>query len=381
MIMPLSMKIQPIDVRDLPEPPTKPEYHPAKPPVVRSRLKRLFRISIADKSVTAGGADEILAPTATDQLVEPSSVCLAKMVQNFIEDSNEKHASSPAVKCGRHRCNCFNGNGSEGSDGEHDATDAYDFLKSLVMCANLSERNVLADTSKIVERNGKGCKRKGELRKSVAEGLVALGYDAGVCKSKWEKSPSFPAGEYEYVDVILGETGERLIVDIDFRSEFEIARSTKAYKTALQMLPYIFVGKPDRLAKIVSLASEAARISLKKKGLHFPPWRKAEYVQAKWLSPHTRTRLGGGPAGPLVYVESSKPVYSSDHPPLPRLSCEKGEEEEGSSMDDQPLFVMSESSGEEDVKTKQKKDAKKPMELKSQSLDLDGPTNLEDENP
>ncbi|KAL2930952.1 hypothetical protein RDABS01_036362 [Bienertia sinuspersici] len=32
-------------------------------------------------------------------------------------------------------------------------------------------------------------------------------------------------GAYEYVDMIVGE--ERLIIDIDFRLEFEVARSTK----------------------------------------------------------------------------------------------------------------------------------------------------------
>lgn len=87
--------------------------------------------------------------------------------------------------------------------------------------------------------------------------------------------------------------GERLLIDIDFRSEFEIARSTGVYKAILQSLPYIFVGKPDRLQQIVSIVSEAAKQSLKKKGLYFPPWRKSEYMRAKWLSPYTRTTPNG----------------------------------------------------------------------------------------
>lgn len=62
------------------------------------------------------------------------------------------------------------------------------------------------------------------------------------------------------------------------------------YKAILQLLPNIFVGKPDRLGQIVSIVSEAARQSLKKKGMHFPPWRKAEYMRAKWLSPHIRSK-------------------------------------------------------------------------------------------
>lgn len=83
--------------------------------------------------------------------------------------------------------------------------------------------------------------------------------------------------------------GDRLLVDVDFRSEFEIARSTKNYRSVLQYLPSIFVGKPDRLQQIVSIVADALKQSLKKKGMHFPPWRKSEYMRAKWLSPYIRS--------------------------------------------------------------------------------------------
>jgi len=66
--------------------------------------------------------------------------------------------------------------------------------QGLVPCASVCERNLLADTAKIVEKN-KICKRKDEFcRKVVTDGLSALGYDASICKSHWEKSPSYPAG-------------------------------------------------------------------------------------------------------------------------------------------------------------------------------------------
>jgi PDDEXK-like family of unknown function len=86
--------------------------------------------------------------------------------------------------------------------------------------------------------------------------------------------------------VIIG--GGRLLVEIDFRSEFEIARSTKTYRTVLQSLPSIYVGTADCMSKIVTLASEAVKQSMRKKGLHFPPWRKSEYMKSKWLSKHER---------------------------------------------------------------------------------------------
>ncbi|POO01301.1 hypothetical protein TorRG33x02_030550 [Trema orientale] len=38
----------------------------------------------------------------------------------------------------------------------------------------------------------------------------------------------------------------------------------------------LFDEKPDRLGKIISIILEAAKQSLKKKGMHFPPWRQAD---------------------------------------------------------------------------------------------------------
>ncbi|KAL0457119.1 UNVERIFIED_CONTAM: hypothetical protein Slati_1051100 [Sesamum latifolium] len=328
--MPFPMRIQPIDsIRS----------DVVKPPV-KSRLKRLFdrpftgvlKISSAEKPV-AGGEKDGVATAAVAEL-EPSSVCLDKMVQNFIEDNNEKQ-STAAAKCGRNRCNCFNGNSNDSSDDELDFfsdslsanssfSDPSDTLKSLIPCASVAERNLLADTSKIVEKNNKTCKGKDDLRKIVTDGLIVLGYNASLCKSKWEKSSSIPAGEYEYIDVII--ESERVLIDVDFRSEFEIARSTSSYKAILQSLPYIFVGKSDRLLQIVSIASEAARQSLKKKGMHIAPWRKSEYMKSKWLSPHTRiTQLKPTNPPHEDAVEETTEPKPEPEPENQVLECEVGE--------------------------------------------------------
>ncbi|KVH88480.1 Protein of unknown function DUF506, plant [Cynara cardunculus var. scolymus] len=108
-----------------------------------------------------------------------------------------------------------------------------------------SQRNLLADTSNIVEKN-KACKRKDELMKLVAEALLLIGYDASICKSRWEKSYSYPTA--------------------------------------------------DRLQQILSIVSEAAKLSLKKEGMHIPPWRKFEYMRSKWLSAHIRTPPSPSPS-------------------------------------------------------------------------------------
>ncbi|XP_047982272.1 uncharacterized protein LOC125223253 isoform X2 [Salvia hispanica] len=299
------MKIQPIDFNEAEEPTAKCEA--GAKPIFRSRFKRLFERPFSSGArAPAGekpaGAAESLANKDGLEEFEPSSVCLAKMVQNFMEENNEKQQQ----RCGRKRCICLNGNCTDSSDDEQDSfssssSHACDTLKSLVPCICVSERNLLADTAKIVERHKINKRKDGFCRKLVADDLTALGYDASICKSKWEKSPSFLAGEYEYVDVLIG--GERLIIDIDFRSEFAIARPTKAYKLVLQALPSIFIGKPDRLEKIIGIVSDAAKQSLKKKGMPVPPWRKADYIKSKWLSPFTRT----GPCA-LSKVEASEVI-------------------------------------------------------------------------
>ncbi|KAI4368382.1 hypothetical protein MLD38_016944 [Melastoma candidum] len=295
-------KIQPIDASLLCSPIQTVRTDSAKR-VLKSRLKRLFdrqfpgvlRNNSAPLEKTGAGDAQFGKDGAASGELEPSSLCLDKMVQNFIEESND---GQPAAKYGRNRCNCFNGN-NDSSDDEMDIFDGFesefpnggsfsdlsDVLKGLIPCTSVGERILLADTAKILENN-KNQKRKDDLRHIVVQSLSSCGYDSSICKSKWDKSPAFPAGEYEYIDVIIG--GERLLVDIDFRSEFEIVRSTSAYKAILQSLPFVFVGRADRLCQIVAIVSEGAKQSLKKKGMHFPPWRKAEYMKAKWLSPHTR---------------------------------------------------------------------------------------------
>lgn len=294
--MPFEVKIRPVDF--------DPRHEPARDEpvkaVAKSRFKRIFekqfmRVTSPEKVV--GNEEQNSSKKDGYDDFEPGSVCLARMVRNFMEESPEKQG------CGRSWCNCANGECRDSSDDEFDSCscfgdlnlsssgEACENVKSLVPCVSVIERNLLADTARLVDQN-KMSKRKDDVfLKIVADGLSALGYNASICKSHWEKSSACPAGEYRYVDVVT--EGERLIIDIDFRSEFEIARPTKKYRTILQTLPAIFVGKADRLQKIISIVMEAAKQSLKKKGMPFPPWRKAEYVKAKWLASYCRTHTGG----------------------------------------------------------------------------------------
>ncbi|KAE8810554.1 hypothetical protein D1007_12767 [Hordeum vulgare] len=298
------------------KPPPPPPLAPAPTPRV-SRLRRLLvRVSASERIAVAGDGKEE-RPAAGGVEAEVGSVGLDRMVLSFMEDS------AAVERPPRGRCNCFNGSNYEESDDEEGfflpsgqasapapaaAGDTLEALKGLVQGASVAERNLLADASRIAERCGRTCKGKAECRRAVADGLRALGYDAAVCKSRWEKTSSYPAGEHEYIDAVVGD-GARLIVEVHFRSEFEVARSTKAYRAALQALPPLFVGTSDRLGKIVSVVAEAARQSMKKKGLHFPPWRKPEYMRAKWLSPHVRA--GDKAAAPSPTAQATATAVSA----------------------------------------------------------------------
>ncbi|CAL4929194.1 unnamed protein product [Urochloa decumbens] len=270
------------------------QIDPSPAAAPKSRLKRLFerqvlRVSPAERLPAAPAGGE------KDELSEPSSLCLDGMVRSFLEDGVGGAAErGAAARC----CNCFQaGDTSDDEDGpaaaDAAAADIAETIKGLVHCASLRERNLLADVSTEVERHRAAGARKRDLLRLLAESLRAAGHDAAVCLSRWDKSSSHPAGEHAYLDVLLPAGSERaeperVLVDVDFRSAFEVARPTKAYRAVLQRLPSVFVGREDRLRLLVAAAADAARASLKKRGLHLPPWRKPEYMRAKWLSPYDR---------------------------------------------------------------------------------------------
>ncbi|KAH9331883.1 hypothetical protein KI387_003991, partial [Taxus chinensis] len=142
------------------------------------------------------------------------------------------------------------------------------------------------------------------LQRFVMNSLRCAGYNAALCKSRWEQMNGYPAGDYEFIDVVVGacssnvnkNMSDRLLVDIDFRAQFEIARPTAQYAALAEVLPTLFVGSEDKLRYIIRIMCDAAKRSLKAKGMHLPPWRKYRYVEAKWLAPCKRFTNASTPA-------------------------------------------------------------------------------------
>lgn len=195
------------------------------------------------------------------------------------------------------------------SDGPSPPKKLIDTLQALTAPSNASERELLTevkllllsikeDSDLICGAEGSDCKG-GCVKRFVVNHLKVTGYDAGVCKSKWLSSGRVPGGEYEYIDVVFNgvQLAERLIVDVDFQAQFEIARPTEQYGAALKVLPAVFVGSATKLQQVLQFMSEAAKVSLKQNDMHLPPWRTLDYMSSKWLSTFER-KIDAVPVSP-----------------------------------------------------------------------------------
>ena len=132
---------------------------------------------------------------------------------------------------------------------------------------------------------------RGAFRRAVMSSLRDSGFNAGVCKARWESQGGLTGGSYEYIDVVVEEAHQnprRYVVDVHFGGEFEIARPTEEYERVAGQLPGVYVGKTEELRRLLRLLADAAKRSLQSRAMHVPPWRKGRYMQAKWLGAYGR---------------------------------------------------------------------------------------------
>ncbi|KAK6117911.1 hypothetical protein DH2020_048348 [Rehmannia glutinosa] len=123
-------------------------------------------------------------------------------------------------------------------------SDLLSMVNSLALSIN--ERDLYAANSGLCNAS---C-----IRFSLVKLLRVSGYDASVCTSRWQGIGKVPGGDHEYIDVVCdNDTGttERLIIDIDFRSHFEIARAVDSYERILNSLPVIYVGSFAKLKQFL----------------------------------------------------------------------------------------------------------------------------------
>ncbi|GMN50788.1 hypothetical protein TIFTF001_019944 [Ficus carica] len=132
------------------------------------------------------------------------------------------------------------------------------------------------------------------LMREVSGRLRNDGYNSAVCKSKWRRSPDIPSGEHTFLDVLSNSSSKkgaevRVIIELNFRAEFEMARASEEFNRLVEKLPEVFVGKVERLNSVIKIMCSAAKKCMREKKMHMGPWRKQRYMQAKWLGTCERT--------------------------------------------------------------------------------------------
>ncbi|KAG1331549.1 hypothetical protein COCNU_02G015170 [Cocos nucifera] len=214
---------------------------------------------------------------------------LSGLVHAFLESDgpNSPGASSAAAASD-------GGEESDYEDGDRSveaATNVKDLLDPSGK-GDLFRLRLLADVSEAAEALAELRWSGSGYRRAVMVRLREGGYNAGICKARWESSGRLTAGSYEYIDVVVDAAKEaeaRYIVDVGFAAEFEVARETEEYGRMVAALPRVMVALPEEVRQVVHIAAAAARRSLRRRRMHVPPWRKGRYMQAKWLGPYRRT--------------------------------------------------------------------------------------------
>ncbi|GAB4830308.1 hypothetical protein Ancab_019946 [Ancistrocladus abbreviatus] len=251
---------------------------------------RIFGMSTSMSSGSEhDGENDFISPSPS------STLRLSHLVQNFLEDENSAAADSVGEREVR-----------DNSDSEDESVSSdptaliEDVIEPLVNNnADQFRNDLLSHVTKAVEVFSLFRKNKSVFNRNVMAYLREIGYNAGICKSKWNTSPGggLTAGNYEFIDVIIqpqstpspSERCLRYFIDVDFAGEFEIARETENYSKMRNALPIILVGKAEELKRVVRVMCDEARRSMKRNGLSLPPWRKNRYMQAKWFGPYRRT--------------------------------------------------------------------------------------------
>ncbi|XP_014497528.1 uncharacterized protein LOC106759030 [Vigna radiata var. radiata] len=206
------------------------------------------------------------------------SLSLSNLVHGFLEeDTNSEDKVFDDSDCDR--VDSVKGSDDIASDAARVAISLYN--------ADSYQNLLIAHVSEAVEKFAILKEQNARLfHQKVAVFLRDRRHNAMVC----ETTPDTCGGNHEFIDVVQsGSTTWRYFVDLDFRTQFEIARPTQRFSEVLAAVPCIFVGCAEELKRIVFTVCEALRHCFRNKGLPIPPWRKNLYMQNKWFGPCRRS--------------------------------------------------------------------------------------------
>ncbi|KAK6149691.1 hypothetical protein DH2020_017216 [Rehmannia glutinosa] len=236
----------------------------------------------------AAAFDEMARVRSYESSGSEHSADLSDLVNSFFEReiSDQRRNDEDQVELG---VDVDEINDDENESNSSDHFEFQDSLKKIFDRENDAVKSrIHAEVEAAVEEVAANENSSPEFKRRLMAQLRSRGFDAGLCKLKWEKNGRNPSGNYEYIDVNAGG-GSRYIIEVFLAGEFTIARPTNRYASLLDNFPPIYVGKPEELKQVVKLMCKAVRKSMKIGDLNVPPWRRLGYMQAKWFGSYKRT--------------------------------------------------------------------------------------------
>eukprot|EP00878_Enallax_costatus_P002300 GHUV01002475.1.p1 GENE.GHUV01002475.1~~GHUV01002475.1.p1 ORF type:complete len:344 (+),score=116.81 GHUV01002475.1:340-1371(+) len=124
----------------------------------------------------------------------------------------------------------------------------------------------------------------------LASRLALVGYNISVRTALGGGPSCFRNLRHEFLSVTGTDEYKEteLIVDPNFKEQFEIPQPTATYRAVLNMVPQEFVGTASRLVPLVQLLCAEMAASFEAMSLTLPPWRRAQSMLSKWLPSRSR---------------------------------------------------------------------------------------------
>eukprot|EP00193_Tetraselmis_chui_P005720 CAMPEP_0177762440 /NCGR_PEP_ID=MMETSP0491_2-20121128/6346_1 /TAXON_ID=63592 /ORGANISM="Tetraselmis chuii, Strain PLY429" /LENGTH=376 /DNA_ID=CAMNT_0019278495 /DNA_START=286 /DNA_END=1416 /DNA_ORIENTATION=+ len=73
-----------------------------------------------------------------------------------------------------------------------------------------------------------------------------------------------------------------LIIDIEFRAQFEVAHATPLYQALLDNMGCEFIGNEAKLRRALQFLCDEMATAFHEQGVQLPPWRRARALLSKW---------------------------------------------------------------------------------------------------
>ncbi|KAF5182812.1 Duf506 family protein [Thalictrum thalictroides] len=219
-----------------------------------------------------------------------SSAELSDLIDSFFERNEGEECEKDVRDDGSDSESGTGGTTYSSSYYSSSSSEAKETLLKNLFISDVDDNGVKGRIRSEIERAWKSIvNQKGEegFKRQLMSQLRQRGFDAGLCKSRWKKIGQFPAGDYEYIDIMVNET--RYIIEVNLVGEFIIARPSNHYQSLLDIIPTIYIGEPDNLKQVVKLMCTSLKKSMKNEDMHVPPWRRNGYMLAKWFGSYKRT--------------------------------------------------------------------------------------------